>query len=335
MKKKLIIVNSLIMLISLLVMLISSFIIIDKLNTRDSNKKINNYLSFATEIFDGNNFAETIDSVSSVDNNIRITIIDLDGNVKADSNKSIIEENHIDRPEIKYLGKIYSRYSRTIGHEMLYIAKIDDGYYLRIAIPMNDINSIINVYLIIGGITLLVIFTISIIVTSLFFKRLIDRINNNVNKLCLLAENNTIVDPTIDNLAGVLEIVNNEIESKIKVINRQKEETNLVLNEMNEGLIALDKDKTIKMINNKAIEIFDTTKELCHNKSYIYLFRSTELQNKIEDCYNNQELIKHSIKLFNRYYTVYIKYILEDWLKGGVILSFIDITDRLQLEINK
>lgn len=335
MKKRLIIVNSIIIFCSLLVMLITSLFVINQVNINDANEKIENYLEFATEIFDGDNLDESKEVLHNIDNDVRITIIDLDGKVIIDSDKDDVTDNHLSRPEIKNIGSAYSRYSNTMGRDMLYIATIDDGYYLRIAIPMDDINEIITFYVAISIISLLIIFSISFALTSFFIRNSINNINKNVKNLAELAEDNTITDLSIDDLPIVLNALNNELKSKIDIINLQNEKTNTIINEMNEGLIALDKNGKIIQINNKALEIFDVGLNDVINKNYIYLIRNVELQELIGACYKDKELKKYTCLRDNRSYSVFIKNIEEKWLDGGIIISLIDVTQRVLLEQTK
>ena len=60
MKKKLILINILIVSISLSVLLILSAIIINKLNSDDVNYRATNYLNLATSIYDGSNEEELL-----------------------------------------------------------------------------------------------------------------------------------------------------------------------------------------------------------------------------------------------------------------------------------
>ncbi|NLB10925.1 hypothetical protein GX831_00490, partial [bacterium] len=95
MKKKLILINILIVSISLSVLLILSAIIINKLNSDDVNYRATNYLNLATSIYDGSNEEELLERITTVDENIRLTIIDTEGKVILDSSLDNIEESHL------------------------------------------------------------------------------------------------------------------------------------------------------------------------------------------------------------------------------------------------
>ncbi|HKL47593.1 MAG TPA: hypothetical protein VJ878_02900, partial [Candidatus Izemoplasmatales bacterium] len=80
-----------------------------------------------------------VDKYESIDDYLRITIIDPDGVVLADSLAEDLD-NHINRPEIRNIGDAYIRQSDTLNIEMMYKAVLlESGDYLRIAIPTASI----------------------------------------------------------------------------------------------------------------------------------------------------------------------------------------------------
>ena len=86
--------------------------------------------------------------------NSRVTLIDAQGKVFADSEKEIaLLENHLNRPELqeaRLRGKGKSiRFSNSIGIDMLYVAvTIKEGSeikgYVRLARPLDDVQSMIE-----------------------------------------------------------------------------------------------------------------------------------------------------------------------------------------------
>ena len=82
-------------------------IYIRNLNNYENAAK--NYLSLTCSIFNGTNVGQTYEAVKDTENNIRLTIIDLDGNVVFDSENSEVDENHLDRPEVINLNTVVNR----------------------------------------------------------------------------------------------------------------------------------------------------------------------------------------------------------------------------------
>ena len=83
----------------------------------------------------------------SLDKKTRITIIDIDGNVCADSEAETVKtlQNHLEREEIqKALHRSYgyaTRYSETLQENMLYVAALSENshYIIRMSVPYTSI----------------------------------------------------------------------------------------------------------------------------------------------------------------------------------------------------
>ena len=123
MKKRLILINLSVLFISLLVVLIASSVSFLNVFTRNSEEMIEHYLNMSCAIYENNNEDDVIEIARDTNPSLRVTIIDLSGNVIADSNSSDIEDNHLERDEIKNPGKIVERYSKTVNRKMIYLAK--------------------------------------------------------------------------------------------------------------------------------------------------------------------------------------------------------------------
>ena len=119
--------------------------------------------------------------------NLRITLIDAQGKVLADSDIPLPEitdvKNHLNRPEIqeaKRSGVGHDiRHSATVGHDFLYMAKLvkitpketnfESLQYIRLSIPLEEVqdqvNHIRSIVIIVGLGVLLVILTVSIFIS--------------------------------------------------------------------------------------------------------------------------------------------------------------------------
>ena len=87
---------------------------------------------------------------------MRVSIIGLDGNVLGDSTVDGSEEgenpfnsNHLDRPEIQQALKdghgYHSRYSQSVGETFLYAATYIPGYFfVRAALPITELEDVMN-----------------------------------------------------------------------------------------------------------------------------------------------------------------------------------------------
>ena len=332
MRKKIILINALTTFFSLIILLITSGFLIYIRNLNNYENAAKNYLSLTCSIFNGTNVDQTYEAVKETESNIRLTIIDLDGNVVFDSENSEVDENHLGRPEVINLNTVVNRYSKTENKDMLYIADIDDGYYIRISLDMGDVNKLLYWFIIFGFIVTLIVETIVVSLSLYFTKKGLAPINKNLAKLGYLVKKDINDEEfSIDTLPSIIDELSQLIDNQIEKIKSQKDDMVSVLNLLNQGVIALDSKGDIFFINNEARKIFNVSENFS-DSNYLYLIRDIELQKTIENS-----LKKHSTQLFNfeinkRTINICITPITENWLNGGLIISLNDITKEENLK---
>lgn len=332
MRKKIILINALTTFFSLIILLITSGFLIYIRNLNNYENAAKNYLSLTCSIFNGTNIYQTYEAVKETESNIRLTIIDLDGNVVFDSENSEVNENHLGRPEVINLNTVVNRYSATENKDMLYIADIDDGYYIRISLDMGDVNKLLYWFIIFGFIVTLIVETIVVSLSLYFTKKGLAPINKNLAKLGYLVKKDINDEEfSIDTLPSIIDELSQLIDNQIEKIKSQKDDMVSVLNLLNQGVIALDSKGDIFFINNEARKIFNVSENFS-DSNYLYLIRDIELQKTIENS-----LKTHSTQFFNfeinkRTINICITPITENWLNGGLIISLNDITKEENLK---
>ena len=332
MRKKIILINALTTFFSLIILLITSGFLIYIRNLNNYENAAKNYLSLTCSIFNGTNVVQTYEAVKDTESNIRLTIIDLDGNVVFDSENSEVDEKHLGRPEVINLNTVVNRYSTTENKDMLYIADIDDGYYIRISLDMGDVNKLLYWFIIFGFSVTLIVETIVVSLSIYFTKKGLAPINKNLAKLGYLVKKDINDEEfSIDTLPSIIDELSQLIDNQIEKIKSQKDDMVSVLNLLNQGVIALDSEGDIFFINNEARKIFDVSENFS-DPNYLYLIRDIELQKTIENS-----LKTHSTQLFNfeinkRTINICITPINENWLNGGLIISLNDITKEENLK---
>ena len=332
MRKKIILINALTTFFSLIILLITSGFLIYIRNLNNYENAAKNYLSLTCSIFNGTNVNQTYEAVKDTESNIRLTIIDLDGNVVFDSENSEVDENHLHRPEVINLNTVVNRYSKTENKDMLYIADIDDGYYIRISLDMGDVNKLLYWFIIFGFSVTLIVETIVVSLSLYFTKKGLAPINKNLAKLGYLVKKDINDEEfSIDTLPSIIDELSQLIDNQIEKIKSQKDDMVSVLNLLNQGVIALDSEGDIFFINNEARKIFNVSENFS-DSNYLYLIRDIELQKTIENS-----LKTHSTQFFNfeinrRTINICITPITENWLNGGLIISLNDITKEENLK---
>ena len=334
MKKKLIILTSCLLFITLLIFYISSVFIMLNANTEKSKTELKDYLSIAIKAFDGTN-EEEVANLFNNNKDLRLTVISENGEVLFDSFSEIDFDNHLKREEIQNLGEIVERKSESYNEKMYYIAAFDDGCYVRVALRQNYITNSIITYIIGGSIILVSSLALAIFLLLVLSKKIVAPINSSILRLeNIISSNNNLKIETIEELPLVTNLIEDEFQEKIKEIKNEKAKTESILKEMNQGLVIID-DKRVVLVNKEALKLFKVEYDNVYQKDYIYLIRNIHLQEAIADCiYHNKEQ-DITLEIDGRYYFFTIKRFFSKWLKEGVLISFLDITERQNMEIIK
>ncbi|HOE06714.1 MAG TPA: ATP-binding protein [Bacilli bacterium] len=333
MRRKLIISNAFLVFFSLLLLFITSLVVIVAINNNNSKAEAKGYLYIACEIFDGDNATQTVTALKKANADMRITIIDLQGSVVIDTSDVEEFESHFDRPEIQNPGKVFMRYSKTLEIQMLYVAQLDDGYFVRVAIPLHSINAIVNWYSLIGLLSLVVILGLSILLSTSLSKRTLAPINQVIGQLGNIV--NTKNYYGIDSVETLIEEINSikaEINTKIMAIKQEKDKLDYIINDMKQGLIVISEERNIMLINAYIANILNFKQEDVIDKNYLYLIRNQEIQAAIEAAFANQKVKVVDLVLQGRIYLLSFNLIENSWIGRGVVVSVLDVTEQRKVE---
>lgn len=214
------------------------------------------------------------------DNALRITVIDLEGNVLFESDTKAPLENHIDREEIrnaiKNTPKAVERYSDTFGCEMTYYAlktELNDGtkVVLRMALKSSHINSYFVITLPILFMVLCISLGFSLVFSDVISKNVTNKITDVGKSLRSLNDGNYSPIKTSSDEPELYSVLNeiNELNSSIhKHIRKETEERNnldTVLENVYQGILAIGKDKKIIFANKSVMKMFDCAEEPAGN----------------------------------------------------------------------
>ncbi|MBR4878884.1 MAG: hypothetical protein IKU13_03540, partial [Clostridia bacterium] len=129
---------------------------------------------------DNGQYAE---EVKLINDRIRVTVIDNEGDVKYDSFTNAIDmDNHIERPEVIQAAQNgwgeARRYSESLGNETYYYAiRLNDGYILRLSETTDIVKDLFTRASVSVACILLLCFLISNLITGKLTDRLIEPIN--------------------------------------------------------------------------------------------------------------------------------------------------------------
>ena len=236
----------------------------------------------------------------------RLTIIDIDGTVLADTEADPEGlEDHNNRPEVEEANATgwgeAVRHSDTIGTSMLYVAKkFADGMIGRASMPLSSIDS-----LVVSSLWGFVIASVvAILLALLLSRRTANRVVAPLNAVSQALQG--VLDGTgtpgleeyqsDDELRPILRYIDKlmeRLEGYIQSITDERDKVSLILDCMAEGLILLDENGKVLAINRAARNIFGFP-EGEEDDGALLLTRSRRLREAIREC---QE--KHSSVLLD------------------------------------
>lgn len=269
----------------------------------------------------------------------RVTIIDLSGNVLFESDTKSPLENHIDREEVKNAlnGKpqTVERYSETFGCNMTYYAlktELSNGteIILRLAIKSSQINGYLRVALPILIVVLVVCLIASIVISNVLSNKISRKITEVGDSLRSLNEGNYIPiktdsgEPELYSVLNEINELNANTHTHIQRVQEEHNKLNTVLENVSQGIVAIDEQKKIIFVNKSISTIFDSTENVT-GKDFIYLIDDLPLCEKIarhlgenyvsEYTYKNKELSVVIRKVDSQCDNVYSIVIITDITK--------------------
>lgn len=328
MKRKILCIEIISSILTLFVLFIVSCIYVNNQNYDTAKNELYSYSNIACEVFDGTNFDELKEVMSKTNEDIRISVIDLSGNVIVDSSLNDAE-NHLNREELQKIGECVTRYSDSLKLNMMYLAKVDDGYYIRLSLPIQSLTKFINNYIGFGLISLIIILSISITVTSLLYNKTLKPIKNEINKLETILDNKLTNDTDFELLSSKINELTVLLNEKVTSLSNEKEKSKYILDNMNQGLVLLNNEGKIELINKYLLSLFGFEQDYILNKNYMYLFRDIFVQEKIENCIKNNQEEQLIYDLEGRKFLLYINILETSWSNASnfhVALLMVDIT---------
>jgi two-component system phosphate regulon sensor histidine kinase PhoR len=284
----------------------------------------------------------------------RITIINLQGKVLADSEKTLSDtlkmENHATRPEMKLAlgGSIGEsiRHSATLKIDMLYVAlplqhngQISGA--LRLSLPLASVHHMLMGIRKIVALSLLLTLALAFVLGSLLTRGIIQPLNKIINvsrkfsqgdfKHRVLHNSND----EIGELASTLNKMAQDIEDKIREVELRNQHLHTVFQNMVEGIIVLDKDGRVVSVNSAIEKIFNISKEETEGRFFLEAIRNDDISGIINDVLKKGEFISKELYLVypvHKTFRINASAIFEKEGVNGCLLVIHDVTDIRNLE---
>ena len=228
---------------------------------------------------------------------LRVTLISVTGEVLFESDTNAELENHLDRKEVQYAlqGKARSveRYSDTFGCKMTYFAVVDtlnDGteVIVRLAIRSSEISS----YIFASLPFFLISLALAMVIASGLAKRIsgkfsekITEVGDSLKSLNAGQYKPLKTDSTEPEFYSVFREINELNESTHDYMRREareRQKLHAVLDNVAQGIVALNTKGEIAFVNGSALKIFDG-KPAVVGKTLIHLIDDARLHGEIAE----------------------------------------------------
>ena len=284
------------------------------------------YLAYGVEQ-QGLNYLKNIKDKSA-----RITYIDQDGTVLFDNEADVSEmKNHSDRTEFqkaeKYGAGESSRYSDTLSEKTIYYAlRLKDGTVLRVSGTQDSVLALVEnlIFPLCGLLCLMLI--LSGIMASAISKRIV----KPINELDLESPEENRIYEELSPLLSKIHRQNREIQNQLELAKQQQEEFALITENMQEGLIVIDKYTMILSANSSAWNLFHMDR-VCQGESVYCLDREEEFRHAIEQVLSREhtELV---LKLNGSDIQLIANPVIRDKKTEGAVVLLVNVTEKLERE---
>lgn len=266
------------------------------------------------------------------DKSARITYIDQDGIVLFDNEADVSEmKNHSDRTEFqkaeKYGAGESSRYSDTLSEKTIYYAlRLKDGTVLRVSGTQDSVLALVEnlIFPLCGLLCLMLI--LSGIMASAISKRIV----KPINELDLESPEENLIYEELSPLLSKIHRQNREIQNQLELAKQQQEEFALITENMQEGLIVIDKYTMILSANSSAWNLFHMDR-VCQGESVYCLDREEEFRHAIEQVLSGEhtELV---LKLNGSDIQLIANPVIRDKKTEGAVVLLVNVTEKLERE---
>lgn len=266
------------------------------------------------------------------DKSARITYIDQDGTVLFDNEADVSKmKNHSDRTEFqkaeKYGAGESSRYSDTLSEKTIYYAlRLKDGTVLRVSGTQDSVLALVEnlIFPLCGLLCLMLI--LSGIMASAISKRIV----KPINELDLESPEENRIYEELSPLLSKIHRQNREIQNQLELAKQQQEEFSLITENMQEGLIVIDKYTMILSANSSAWNLFHMDR-VCQGESVYCLDREEEFRHAIEQVLSGEhtELV---LKLNGSDIQLIANPVIRDKKTEGAVVLLVNVTEKLERE---
>lgn len=284
---------------------------------------------------------------------MRITLVLKSGRVICDSEKDpATMDNHADRPEIEtaFTGQvgISKRFSDTLEREMIYVAvPVYDGSKInlvtRASINVGVIHRAlrtINYRIAIAGVVVTLLAALLSLLVSRKITRPLERLRVGAKRFARGELGHKLPESNSEEISSLAEAMNQmaeELDDRITAVVRQRNELEVVLSSMTEGVMVVDNDRTLTRVNGSAARVVGyNSLHFLEGKKIDEVISNDQLRQFIENALQSKKPVTGEIVLREPVETYLLAHgtALRDvhGFSFGALIVLADVTGLRKLE---
>lgn len=337
MKKKLIIINSIVTVVLLVFVFLLGVAVTKDNNRQSAEREVKRLTAIYADYYKDNG------TVKKSDEELRVTVVDNTGAVIYDSENIDLSaaENHLSREEILSAlngkSEVVVRKSQTMHVDLMYYAeKVDMGesyVFVRVAIPVESINAFVMKSVpataLILLFALLAEFILSVSLSLWAVKPLssvktgLQSLNNGNFRHIMPTENDADLNAMIVDINDL----GDKIQNLISTSEKERTKLDFILNHITNGVVAFDENGDILLANNTALKIFGVNKEIV-GENYCSLTENGDILGSVAKCLNGDSSSVFETEFNGRNYLLTLKRTDDEMM----IMVVADVTERKKNE---
>ena len=295
------------------------------------------------------------------DSGTRITVVDSEGVVLADSNENPDQmDNHRNRKEIKtaFSGAVGSsrRFSRTLDEHRIYVAlpllvEMEGGegriVVLRTSVSVSSLDRTltrIKTRIIFGSFAVLLLAGFVTLLISRNVSRPLEQMKRSAEQFArgdfserMLPVAKKTASLEIVTLASSMDRMAELLDEKIQAIVTHRNQLETVFSSMVEAVIAIDLEERVISINESAAKLFDVERSSATGKIVQQIVRNVKLQQEISNTLQTKEPVEDEIVLHEKDGDCFLQTHVVTLSNGhgeyvGVLVVMNDVTRLRRLE---
>ena len=239
----------------------------------------------------------------------RINIYDKNG-------KSLIDERYMVLKDVKEAG-FYDKND--------YVVPLKNGNYLYMENEQERLTFIITVVVVADIIILLFIYILVIGIASALTKNIIKPLED------VYSYELDSVYPELEPFVKRIAVQGREIKRQEDKVNEQKSQLQAISENMNEGLIVIDANKTILSVNKSVLDIFGVSEEEIKHRRITRLIEDKNLLKHLDKSLSGKKEYTDYEK-DSKAYQVFYSPVYEKNRVRGVVILLIDASEKMKSE---